>query len=457
MYLRNSDLNALQILLDEVNRQSARPDVQRAVVAGVLEIVNRHRAEWQSTVAELREELAALGRAIEARRAKVGGQPKKWTAAQRQAGLDKVARRLSAQLDSWRDRQRGYSDYANSLAKLLALSASDFDKHPPAASDLIPKRAMGDANTIHELQNYVIGPAAEGPVLAPDGSLDLERSFRKIDYLPRLAALSVKNNVQTEVGSHPVDFVAVRIPKEILAPALGSDRAPDEDAIWLYGGQDRQALILSRHDTAGNLELRYLPVRRLHQDEGGKLQLEAVDLDAGLPLHIWEDPGFAVPEAERSAWLNSWHSELEWFHAIHETKYSSSVLALHEQYLEPALAPGPASDSNLIARFQARNRRLTEPDLLIFANNHWNFNVRGFNPGGNHGSLLRISTHSVLMLAGGAETGLPRNLAISEPYDSLSFVPTILDLMGLSQENPPLPGRPIRELLPKTKVAGGLP
>jgi len=111
----------------------------------------------------------------------------------------------------------------------------------------------------------------------------------------------------------------------------------------------------------------------------------------------------------------------------------------------------------LVRRFQARRRRLAEPDLLLFANNHWNFNVRGFNPGGNHGSLLRISTHSVLMLAGGSESGTPRGMVIEEPYDSLSFVPTILELMGFPRETPPLPGRPIRELLPTTGTAGGPP
>jgi hypothetical protein len=103
-------------------------------------------------------------------------------------------------------------------------------------------------------------------------------------------------------------------------------------------------------------------------------------------------------------------------------------------------------DAGLVARFNRRRRRLAEPDFLIFANDHWNFNVRGFNPGGNHGSLLRISTHSVLMLAGGDETGIPRGLVIDEPYDSLSFVPTVLNLMGHHQEASQLPGRTIREL-----------
>jgi len=445
VYLRNSDFNSLHILLEEIGRPSP-PEVKRAAITAVFQILDRHRPEWQSTVAELHEELAALHRAIEAQRVKVAEEPKKWTAAQREAGLDKAARRLEVQMDGWREQEHSYSEYINALGKLLALSPSNFDKHPPSASDLIPKRAMGDANTIHELQNYVIGPAPAGLVLAAGGSLDIERSFQKVNYFPRLAALSVKNNVQVDVGSHPVDFIAVRIPKAVVAQ--------DEDAVWLCASEYRQVIILSRHDASGNLELRYLPVRGLQQDASGKIHMDTAELVAGLPLRLWEDPEFAVPQGERSAWLNSWHSELDWLHAVHKTKYSNGILALHEQFLGGECPADSAGDSYLIKRFQARRRRLAEPDLLIFANNHWNFNVRGFNPGGNHGSLLRISTHSVLMLAGGSKSGVPHGMVIEEPYDSLSFVPTVLELMGFPRENRPLPGRIIRELLPGTEEAG---
>ena len=82
----------------------------------------------------------------------------------------------------------------------------------------------------------------------------------------------------------------------------------------------------------------------------------------------------------------------------------------------------------------------------MLANDYWNFNVRGFNPGGNHGSFFRASTHSVLMFAGGSESGIPTGTHITEPYDSLSFVPTILQL--LNRPEPDLPGPVIKELLP---------
>jgi hypothetical protein len=104
--------------------------------------------------------------------------------------------------------------------------------------------------------------------------------------------------------------------------------------------------------------------------------------------------------------------------------------------------PGLSTDEKLIRRFRRRQRLLVETDMLVLANDHWNFDVRGFNPGGNHGSFFRISTHSTLMLAGGEQTGVPRGLAVEEPYDSLSFVPTLLALTGQTEGG----ARPVRVL-----------
>jgi hypothetical protein len=56
-----------------------------------------------------------------------------------------------------------------------------------------------------------------------------------------------------------------------------------------------------------------------------------------------------------------------------------------------------------------------------------------------------VSTHSVFLIAGGKRTGIPRGLRIETPYDSLSFVPTILALMGHPEPN--LPGPVVKELL----------
>jgi hypothetical protein len=421
VYLRNSAFNALQILVQEINRPGIDPSLRRAAIAAFFQVVDAHRAEWQATVQQISEELGAVRRAMDQQRARIESEPKKWTNEQRAAGLDKAARRLAVQLDSWRDHERTYSDYARALSKLLILDPSDFDRHRLAAEDLIPKRAMGDPNSVDNLENYVVGPSAKGLSLAADGSLDFARSFERIDYPPLLASLSVRNNVQAAVGSHPVDFLAMRV---------------SEDCIWLYASEDKQALILSR----GN-ELRYMPVRKF----------QPVAFTPGLPLRIFEDDNLAVPRAEREAWLNSWHSESDWFHATYRTAYSNGIVALREQFLPPIVAQSSDPDTALLARFNQRRRRLAEPDFLIFANDHWNFNVRNFNPGGNHGSFLHASMNGILLFAGGADTGIPRHRRVQEPYDSLSFVPTILDLMGMHSDAAKLPGQPIQEVLTGTQ------
>jgi type I phosphodiesterase/nucleotide pyrophosphatase len=444
VYLRNSDWNALHVLLSELNR-GLEPATRRAGIDAFFRIVDRHREQWGATVQQLRSELAALRRVMDRQRVHVQAEPVKWTGAQRDAGLDKAARRLSVKLESWREQERSYTSYADKLTRLLALTPADFDKRHITAADWIPKRAMGDVNDVYDLQNYVIGPGPSGLVLASDGALDWQRSFERIDYFRLLAGLSVRNNVQSALGSHPVDFVALPTPVVSLSSPLADPTA--EEAVWIYRDQDRQALILSRHDPAGNLELRYLPVRGLRQAAGGEIHFEPAQWAAGFPLHLWEDQALSVAESDRAEWLARWHSELDWLHAVHKTEYSDGILALDEQFSRYHAERDAPGDAGWMQKFSSHKRRLAEADFLIFANDHWNFNVRGFNPGGNHGSLRRIAMRSVLLLAGGAETGIAHDLVIQEPYDSLSFVPTILRLMGKNEDARKLPGRPIEELL----------
>jgi len=441
VYLRNSAFNTLHILFKEINQSGADPSIRRAAIAAFFHVIDGHRSQWQVTIQQVSEELGALRRTMEQQRARVELEPRKWTKEQRNAGLDKAARRMAVQLDSWRDQERTYSAYARALSKLVALEPDDFKRHKLTAEDLIPKRAVGNPNSVRDIENYVAGPAAGGLVLASDGSLDFERSFERIDYPPLLASLSVRNNVQAGVAPRPIDFLAMSVPQ--VAFSFPPSDTPTEDPIWLYASEEKQVLILSREN-----ELRYLPIRRLRQEAGGVVRFEPGALEPGLPLRFFEDDNLAVPGGDREAWLNSWHSEEEWFRATHQTAYSNGIIALREQFLPPLLAPHNVdADAALLARFNQRRRRLAEPDFLIFANDHWNFNVRNFNPGGNHGSFLRASTNAILLFAGGADTGIPRHRQVQQPYDSLSFVPTILDLMGMHAEAAQLPGRPIQEVL----------
>ncbi|HEV7893116.1 MAG TPA: alkaline phosphatase family protein [Pyrinomonadaceae bacterium] len=437
--LRDSDLNLVHILLLELKRGDLSPEVRRAATRALFDAIDSRRAEWRQTFEELKEEIGVLRKLIERQTAIVEAQPKKWTKEDEDAGRDRESRRQYARLDSWRGDERDYAAYIQSLANILALDPARFNAEAVRVEDLIPKGAMGDHNTLHDLQNYVVGPAPTGLALAPDGSLDVVKSFARVNYFSLLGDVAVRNNVQAGVANRPVDFVAVRVPVEGLRDALGADARADQ-AVWLYGGRERQALILSRED-GGHLQLRYLPVANLKQDADGRVTFERVSLRAGLPLNLFEDAALSVPSgANAEEWLAGWHTDLEWLRALHRTKYSNAVVGLHEQLARHTVegtdvdAPGLSEEQRLLRRFRGRQRVLVESDLLILANDHWNFDVRGFNPGGNHGSFFRISTHSTLMLAGGDATHIPRGLAIEEPYDSLSLMPTLLALTGQMED-----------------------
>jgi hypothetical protein len=152
---------------------------------------------------------------------------------------------------------------------------------------------------------------------------------------------------------------------------------------------------------------------------------------SGLPLRLFEDPDLKIPVGtDRGQWLSQWHSEQEWMQAIHRTRYSNGVIGIIEE-LSPVSenVPGRAGLSPVLLRYERRRRELVQADIHLFAADHWNFNSRFPNPGGNHGSFLRISTHSVWMMAGaGVSSG-----RVQEPVDSLQFVRVLLKQMQVSQ------------------------
>ena len=466
IHLRDSDLNLLHIILKQLQRPELSGPLRKALIDQFFKTLDRRRTEWQQNLDQLNEELGALRRSIERQRELCAAQPKKFTKEESEAGRDDQSKRVCVQLDIWIGQERSYAEYARTLANLLAVQKEAFNASKLRIDDVIAPKTMGEHNTIYQLQNYVAGIAPGGLSLNSDGSLDMKKSFVHIDYFSLLRDVTVRNNVQAEVANHPVDMIAIRIPSELVKPLIKEkDIAPD--VIWIYGGPTQQALILAREDERGQLSFRYLPIENLRQDEGGRLHFESSPWRPGLPLEIFEDEQFAVPRRNREAWLNEWHTDLEWLHALHKTRYSNGLIGLHEELARHLIFrlslndAGISSDERLMRRFLRRQRSNIETDLLVVANDHWNFDVRGFNPGGNHGSFFRISTHSTFMLAGGDKTGIPRATVVEEPYDSLSFVPTVLALTGnLRDDSNPIqvlwdkgfrrfPGQPVKEVLGK--------
>ncbi len=465
IHLRDSDLNMLQILLQQLARKDLNPKLRAAARDLFFQTIDRRRSGWEKQVADLKEELGALRRRIAEQQALWESMPKKFTPEEQAAGRDDTVKRIHAQVLRWQGHEKSYSQYVQTMTNLLGLSRETFSATAYKIESLIPPLAMGDRNSVYELQNYVVGPAAGGLVLQSDGNIDVKKSFIRVDYFSLLHDIVVRNNVQQNVANRPVDMIATRLPSELVSAVI-NDTGLTNDVVWVYGGREDQALILARRDARGNLSFRYQPIKALTQDENGKLHFEVVDWRAGLPLHIWEDKQLNVPVQDRAGWLSSWHTDIEWLRALHRTQYSNGLIGLYEELGEHPIEtlrldePGISNDERLMRRYATRQRQLIEADLLVVANDHWNFDVRGFNPGGNHGSFLRISTHSIFMIAGGDKTGIPRGLTIEEPYDSLSFVPTLLALTGDLRDDSspipilwdkgfrPFPGRVIKELVP---------
>ena len=439
---RNSDLNAIHILLQQLKRKELPAAQRSAAKKAVLQLIDANRARWTTTIAEINEELVALLKAIERQQVIKAADPRTWPKP------DRVHLRHLVTLDTWQTEERGYKDYTQAMQRLLDLKESDLEPGRIHIEALIPKGVMGDPNSLGQLQNYVVGLSGRELVLKPEGTLDMDRTFRRVNYFSVLSKVHARNLVQRDLGVMPIDFVALRAARTGLAATLDPADRPESDAVFVHADDQHEALLLAQHRD-GVLWLRYMPVHDV-QESDGAIHFSPATWAEGFPLHLFEDPDLRVT-GDRSAWLSMWHPEQEWFEAIHRTRYSNGVIGLHEmfQHWQPESIPLPlqVTDQNdwpVLRRLAERRRVLTESDLLILAADHWNFNVRGFNPGGNHGSFLRISTHSVLLAAG---AGIPQGLTVERPYDSLSFVPTLLALLGRLPNPESYPGPVIQELI----------
>jgi hypothetical protein len=239
--------------------------------------------------------------------------------------------------------------------------------------------------------------------------------------------------MQPGVTNAPVDFTAVRIPCRAIVS--NADAAQADTCVWLDGNQDTQALVLGRAGSDGGLVLKYLPNRRFAEDAQGAIHFSATGWRAGLPLKFFEDERFAVPGNERAAWLDGWHGELEWLRATHRTTYSNAIIGIHEHFHRPSCrrstAPPrrgshQAPPNEAAGDRRARHRGARQQSLEL--------RRARVQSRGNHGSFLRVSTHATLMLAGGERTGIPQGLDVQEPYDTLSFIPTVFALTGQLDE-----------------------
>lgn len=350
VYFRNNHLNRLHMAL-----LRERWDI-------ALSVIDSQRDRWTRALGELQLEIirldGKLAKAIPPSEVKTEDD-----------------RRSAAQIRWWSGTRTQYAAYATSLERVLALDRESLEARRYSVEQLVPPGAMGERNTPEDLASYAVELRADG-------------SFRTIDYLRSLTALTTRNQPQKEVAKEPVDFVAVP--------------TADDTGVLLYAGPGSRV--------------------RVSRDAQERISYESLDgWKPGLPLRILEDPEYKMGEA----WLQRAHTAREWLRATHRTRYSNGVIGILDHFEKPL----------------TKQRDLARADMLVHANDHWNFNVRSFNPGGNHGSFFRISTHSSLMFWGGQKTGIGRGLRVEEPCDGLDFVPTVLETLGLKRDG--LPGRPL--------------
>ncbi len=450
--LRNGDLNRIHILLLQLKRTDLPAPVRRAAQRELEKTIDRHRTQWTDMSSSLQAEINALGSAIEARKqllGKIPKDPKKWPAADREVGADKAVRREMAEAVSWETERKAYESYLDHIRALLALKLES--KRPLTAniSQLMPPLALGDQNTIFDLENYVAGPGPKGLVLDAKGDLDEAQSFRRVNYFRLLVSQRVRNVPQRELSAQPVDFLAVGLPASDL-PLPTENGPPAEFAVWLYADEEHQLLELVRN-TSDLEEIRLIPVKHLVQARDGKVTYETGEWMDGLPFHLVEDKALDPPQGvEANKWLSEWHSEDDWLKATYACRYTNGVVGITEELMPMAdVLPKRESVAPILQQLELRRRQLVQTDFHIFASDHWNFNARNFNPGGNHGSFLRQSTHSVWMMAG---AGLASGIHYTDPADSLNFGSTVMQCAG---KDPPMPKRVLH--LPTRLPVGAVP
>ena len=171
--LRNSSLNTIQILLDQLMHKKPTGHVRSAAIRALFQVLDRVRPEWQRNLDGLSRELAALRPRIEDEQSLVnkkyakpaGGSTKK----QRTQGLDLESKRHAQRLETWKTEERTYSAYVATMRRLLSLDPADFDPGKFNTEDLIPRRSLGEPNSIADLQHYAAGRPPEDWCWPPMG------------------------------------------------------------------------------------------------------------------------------------------------------------------------------------------------------------------------------------------------------------------------------------------------
>ncbi len=142
IHLRDNDLNLLQILLQQLQQNNLPDPMRHAATDAFFATIEHRRIGWQKHLNDLNEELVALRSRIEEQRKLWEAQPKAFTRREAELGYDDQKKRVFAQLEKWTGQEKTYTEYARTLANLLALRKDEF--RSGKVEDRRPDRQTGN-------------------------------------------------------------------------------------------------------------------------------------------------------------------------------------------------------------------------------------------------------------------------------------------------------------------------
>lgn len=471
IHLRDPDLNRLQMLWRSM--RSGRLDLVQQATAGkgALAILDRRRSDWQNEASEIGEEVGALERRIAALKleqvrldAAIARNRKE--ASDRKASprpplapftgasalncrdpyddIVKRSRELAAELYRLERLRVEYAAERDRLNLRSRITSGEAFSAAPEDS-LFGLREFGRHLSASDMLAYPV--RLRDVVAGPTGTLDERASFVTVNYFEQFSAIRVRNSTRAELGAAPVSWLVAELdaPATVAALARAGIAYPGADvsarAFLVYGDADRQLLMIYRIRLDSVLDVTLVPIANFAPVASDcTYTFDLGSWRPGLPFGLFEDPNLETAGVERTAWLSSPHTVNEWRDAAHLTGEGLAVAGLTEVYatayrqtFEEATARTSDSDARLLLRFERRRRDSVAPDLFLHASPHWNFDLKDFNAGGNHGGFAHESMHGVLWLRGGALTRLITGPAVIErPCDGLDVAPTLLEAGGMT-------------------------
>jgi hypothetical protein len=183
-----------------------------------------------------------------------------------------------------------------------------------------------------------------------------------------------------------------------------------------------------------------------------------------MPLRLFEDERFDTGGEPRVDWLSRFHPDREWLAAVHATDEGLAVMGLPEAFstayagtFARVAARAPTRAERLRTEFELARRLAMESDVFVAASPLWNFDLKDFNPYGNHGGFRRQSMNALFWLHGGPETRVsPGPRLVTTPFDALDVAPTLFEAAEIATDGKiptryrdagftNLPGRVVRD------------